>query len=118
MKDFLNFSDPSGPPQSFFLLTIDLFNYIYYMPLMVTGPFMTYDQFEGDLIVESPEFRRDHPGSQSPPHLRLSFDKDNRNLVVRFLIDMLRMAFWGFLTEAITYRMYFGVLLKKTEFLR
>ena len=88
------------------------------MPLMVTGPVMTYDQFEGDQRAESPEFRRAHPESQPPSYLRLSFDKDNRNLVARFLVDMLRISFWGFLTEAITYRMYFGVLLKKSEFLR
>ena len=97
---------------------MDLFNYIYYLPLMVTGPLMTYDQFEDNLRCDSADFRRDHPGLETPTHLRISLDKENLVVVAKFIFHLLRLMFWLGLSEVIVHRMYFGVLLKKPEFLR
>jgi len=115
-----NFPDAEteGVPRSFLHLTVDLFNYIYYLPIMVTGPLMTYDQFEDNLRYDSADFRRDHPGLETPTHLRISLDKENLIVVAKFIFNLLRLMFWLGLSELIVHRMYFGVLLKKPEFLR
>jgi len=117
-RNFSSVEDPAGGPQSFLVLAVDLFNYIYYLPLMVTGPLMTYDHFENDLRAESPEYRRHHPDSIPPTYFRLSLDKDNLVLLGKFVANLLRFGFWFFITEAIIHRAYFGVLLKKIAFLR
>lgn len=117
-RNFRSVDDSAGSPQSFLTLAVDLFNYIYYLPLLVTGPMMTYDRFEDDLRAVSPEYRRQHPDFVPPTYLRLSLDRDNLTLIVTFLARLLRLAFWFFVTEAIVHRAYFGILFKKIAFLR
>jgi len=115
-RNFANVEDPKRQPQSFLLLTVDLFNYIYYLPLLITGPLMTYDKFEENVTSESRQ--NESPKPLIPLHLKLNLERENLKFLAKFLLNILRMLFWLLITEVIVHRMYFGVMLKQINFLR
>ena len=103
-------SDPDRKPKSLFLHSIDLFNYILYFPLFIAGPFITYDHFEDDL--------KERPDRDIPSHLKFNLEKENLILIAKFSLKLLKFMVYAVFTHYITHKMYFGVLLKKYEFLR
>ena len=107
--------DPNRKPKSLLLHSIDLFNYILYFPLLISGPLMTYDHFEDDLKEDSEIKRSDR---EIPSHLKLNLEKDNLVLIAKFSFMFLKFMVYGLLTEFITHKLYFGILLKKHKFLR
>lgn len=117
-RDFADIEDPELKPKSFLNLTVDLFNYIFYLPLLITGPLMTYDKFEDNVTAASPHRQNEQLKPQIPSHIKLNLEKENLVLFAKFLLNMLRMLFWLVITEVIVHRMYMGVMLKQIRFLR
>ena len=105
-------SDPDRKPKSLFLHFVDLFNYILYFPLFISGPLITYDHFEEDLK------EMESPGRDIPSHLKFNLEKDNLILIAKFSFKFLKFMVYAVFTQYITHKMFFGVLLKKHEFLR
>jgi len=118
-REFADIEDPERKPKSFLHLTMDLFNYVYYLPLLITGPLMTYDKFEDNLTAASPHRQKnEEPKPLIPSHFRLNLERENLTLLAKFALNMGRMLFWLVFTEVICHRMYFGVMLKDIRFLR
>jgi len=114
-RNFVNIEDPEQKPKSLLLLSIDLFNYILYFPLFISGPLITYDHFEDDLKKDSETERSDR---EIPSHLKLNLEKDNLILLAKFSFKFFKFMVYAVFTEYVTHKLYFGVLLRKHEFLR